>query len=139
MFLGGQGSLQAALLLGHLVGSALGAGALLSGRAAAAHLDGGEGANALGAVVVGAAGDGTLDVVVGVHRVEFMGWTSFSKSATSMAQRFFHYAWGQRHFFGIEWVGGEVTWIYATIKLPYRSCWPIPGPGSAGPAVPPGD
>ena len=69
MFFGGQGSLQAALLLGHLVGSALGAGALLGGRAAAAHLDGGEGANALGAVVVGAAGDGTLDVVVGVHRV----------------------------------------------------------------------
>ena len=29
-----------------------------------------------------------------------------------------------------------MTWIYATIKLPYRSCWPIPGPGSAGPWFP---
>ena len=58
---------EAVLLLGHLIGSAFRAGAFLGGGAAAAHLDRGQGTDALGAVVVGAAGDGAFDAVVGVH------------------------------------------------------------------------
>ena len=58
-----------AALFGQLEGGALGTGAVLGGGAAGAHLNGGQGADALGTVVVGAAGDGALDAVVGVHLI----------------------------------------------------------------------
>ena len=62
-------SAAAALALGELIGGTFRAGALLAGGATAAHLNGGEGAGALGAVVVGAAGNRTLDAGVGIHTV----------------------------------------------------------------------
>ena len=60
---------EAAFLAGQLEGGALGAGAFLAGGAAAAHLDGRQGADTLGAIVEGAVGDGALNAVVGVHIV----------------------------------------------------------------------
>ena len=47
----GGGAALTGLLVGELIGGALGAGALLGGRAAGPHPDGGEGADALGGVV----------------------------------------------------------------------------------------
>jgi len=55
---------RGAVLLGQLEGCTLGAGAVLGGGAAGAHLDGVQGADALGTVVMGAAGDGAVDAVV---------------------------------------------------------------------------
>ena len=56
-----------AVLLGQLEGCTLGAGAVLGSGTAGAHLDGIQGADALGAVVVGTAGDTALDAVVCIH------------------------------------------------------------------------
>ena len=58
---------RGAVLLGQLEGCTLGAGAVLGSGTAGAHLDGVQGANALGTVVVGTAGDTALDAVVGIH------------------------------------------------------------------------
>ena len=52
--------------LGQLEGGTLGAGAVLGGGTTGAYLDGGEGADALGTVVVGAAGNAAFDAVVGL-------------------------------------------------------------------------
>ena len=76
--------LEGALLLGQLEGSALGAGAVVGSRPAGAHLDGGQGTDALGVVVIGAAGDGALNAVVGVHLVFHGKNPPFLESGDSM-------------------------------------------------------
>ena len=70
-------------LVGELERRAFGAGAVLRGGTAGAHLNGGEGADALGAVVMGAAGNRALDAAVGLHRVTVHdAVTSFQKLKT---------------------------------------------------------
>ena len=58
---------RGAVLLGQLEGCTLGAGAILGGGTTGAYFDGVQGADALGAVVVGTAGDTALDAVVCIH------------------------------------------------------------------------